>query len=264
MNSKLLWQKRSDIVAQNELVLNYTKDQLDEAIKRFNSDEYMKKPVKRLKITENNIKDKIILDYAMLDVEVPIYTFPNIIIPSDRQQDFNPTSYDADGFGAFSVGKIPEEYIDTSGATAGKWDIFNGKTAFVNGELVTGSYASKDYNFQQSNVSNYPGCSWSTTEVRLKCGFEPTYLAIVLNSGNYTNNRVLAVWARTAKGGSPAIVYHTRTSNTSGNMTITRTQITENTEAYWYYNAESEEVVIKSPTTSYLWSTYTYRYFLFK
>ena len=75
----------------------------------------MKKPIKHLKVTEN-IKDKSILDYATLEVDVQ----PNLqnglfIIPSDRQQVFNPKDYSVDGFGSFTVDKIPEEYVKPVG-----------------------------------------------------------------------------------------------------------------------------------------------------
>lgn len=143
--------------------------------------------------------------------------------------------------------------IDTSDATAGALDILEEKTAYVNGQLVTGKYRAMRYGMAESTVVE--GCSWSTTQVRLACEFEPTCISVVFNSGSYANSRVIAAWAM----GESAIVYHTKTS--SG---IARTQITSNVSSYWYYDSVNKQVVINSPTTSYLWSNNAYRYFLFK
>ena len=237
---------------ENGLRLNCTGADVDWAVQRF-KDGWIEKPTEHLRITENTKETMGILDYATLEVDVQ----PNLqqelnITPSKDIQEYHPNN-EIQGFKNVKVDAIPSNYTDTSEATADKYDIFNEKTAFVNGQLVTGKYRAMRYGMAESTVAE--GCSWSTTQVRLACEFEPTCMAVVFNSGSYANNRVIAAWAMDTS----AIVYHTKTS--SG---IARTQITSNVSSYWYYDSVNKQVVINSPTTSYLWSNNAYRYFLFK
>ena len=76
----------------------------------------MEIPNKTLEVNQNILSPMNILEYSDLTVEV----LPNLqnglfITPSDRQQVFNPKDYSMDGFGSFTVDKIPEEYVKPIG-----------------------------------------------------------------------------------------------------------------------------------------------------
>ena len=66
-------------------------------------------------------------------------TQSKIVSPTKLQQTVTPDS-GYDGLSSVTVNAIPNEYIITSDATAIASDIANGKTAYVNGEKVTGTH----------------------------------------------------------------------------------------------------------------------------
>lgn len=52
---------------------------------------------------------------------------------------------DYDGLGTVTVNAIPANYIDTTSANATASDIATGKTAYVNGSLITGTVIFQNY-----------------------------------------------------------------------------------------------------------------------
>ncbi len=138
----------------------------------------------------------------------------------------------------------------TSDGNVEEYDVIKDKIAYADGSKVTGKYACLGTGPQYNCDSS--GCS--TTALVVPCNFQPTAVAIVLNSATYTNNRIIAVWAT-----STAVVYHTKTS--SG---VTRTQVTSSISSYWSWNSSTNKVTIKSASSTYLWGANSYRVFIFK
>lgn len=102
-------------MASNEFILNYTGEELDEAIEKFKTN-YMEIPNKTLNVTQNILSPKNILEYSDLTVNVQqeqaVFYNGLVVTPSSQQQIFNPTTYGADGFGQFTVDKISDDYIN--------------------------------------------------------------------------------------------------------------------------------------------------------
>ena len=71
-----------------------------------------------------------------------LLTTPDTITPTKSQQIITtPDGYD--GMDQVTVDAIPSNYIDTSDATATASNILSGKTAYVDGSLITGTIATK-------------------------------------------------------------------------------------------------------------------------
>lgn len=169
------------------------------------------------------------------------------VTPTKSAQSVKPDS-GFDGLSQVSVGAIPYNYIDTSDATADTYDIYSGQTAYVNGQKITGAY--RRVNVQLNASSS--GCS--TSQLVVSCDFEPKVCCIVLNSGNYTSNRIIAMWTDMSN-----VIYHSKTSSS-----IARTSITSGGSNYVYYESANKRLVIKAASSSYLWDTQNYRVFVFK
>ena len=151
---------------------------------------------------------------------------------------------------------IPDGYVDTSGATAEPIDICIDKTAFVNGELVTGTYTSIGGNQYSSTSAN---CSES--ELVVPCNFIPKACCVVFNSADYAVGKIISCWAIL----DSAIVYHSYSSSrtlSTSDYEVVRSQITSNVSSYvWYADGYLH---IKRPSSTYSWLNRNYRVFAFK
>lgn len=141
----------------------------------------------------------------------------------------------------------------TADATATTDDIVHGKTAYVDGDLVTGTYL----RISAQVNSGSTGCS--TTQLRIACSFEPSAIAVVSNSSNRTANAILAAW-----GMSNAYCTICNGTASSSRYTIARTEVTSNISNYWYYSGGY--VYINRPNSTYSWaaSNSGYRVFCFR
>ncbi len=143
---------------------------------------------------------------------------------------------------------VPSNYVDTSGATADSYDIYNGKTAWANGKKVAGLYKATPVNEKQYNSAS---TDCSSSQLVIPCNFEPNFACVILNSGTYDTNTIIS-----AMFWSDASTFHSKTS--SG---VIRTQ--ESTGSYCVYDSTNKKVTIKKPS-NYTWSSRNYRVFLFK
>lgn len=153
---------------------------------------------------------------------------------------------------ASAVVNVPT--LDTSDANAGVYDIYNGKTAYVNGQKITGAYKYQGHSSDSQWSANSAGCS--ATELVIPVPFEPKGCCVDLNSGTYTSNTVVSADFRL--GG--VATYHTY----RGTNGMYRNQYTSNIQNYISYDANTKKLTIKSPSSSYKWSSNNYRVLIFK
>ena len=135
---------------------------------------------------------------------------------------------------------------DSSDATAGIYDIYKDKTAYVNGSKVTGAY-----NYIYPQVSrNSSGCS--STKLVIPCDFIPKGCAVVYNHDKYVSDTVICFWTDLHYK-----VYHSYTG-------IGLVRSISTSSSYAYYDSETKKFIINRPTSSYSWSSNKYRVFIFR
>lgn len=142
---------------------------------------------------------------------------------------------------------------DSSDATAGVYDIYHDKTAYVNGSKVTGAYACVKKQLKSSSS----GCS--TSQLVMGCPFKPRFIMVQFNSDKYKENMVICCW-----GASNAIVYHSygSISVVYNKIELDRTQITSNVSNYWHYS--NGNIYVNRPNSTYSWADKYYWVFAFK
>lgn len=157
--------------------------------------------------------------------------------------------------GKQTIDPIPSNYIDTSGATAGAYDIYNGMTAWVNGELVTGAYDYQGHGGDSQWSAGSSGCS--ETALVIPVPFTPKGCCVCLNSETYNSNTIVSADFMLGN----VATYHTYKGTLSG---MTRSQYTSGISSYISYSESTKKLTIKSPSSSYKWSTANYRVLIFR
>lgn len=144
---------------------------------------------------------------------------------------------------------------DSSGATAGEYDIYTGKTVFVDNKELTGAYDYQGHGGDSQWSANSDGCS--STELVIPVPFEPKGCCLNLNSGSYNSNTIVSADFRLGN----VATYHTYRGNSSG---MYRNQYTSNISNYISYDSSTKKLTIKSPNSSYKFSTNNYRVLIFR
>ena len=244
---------------ENGLLLNCTGADVDEAVQRF-KDGWIEKPTEHLHL-DKNVWEKDILNYAKLTVEVPqeepeIYTFPNIIIPSDQQQDFNPTSYGADGFGEFTVDKIPDSFVEPLGILTNDLITRASDNNSHNATIPGGYYVNESFQISEwVSGQKTGGSNTFTLEEGDGIRFKPKWAAIILNAGSIAANTVLAFIST----GSASRVIFTKSVSSSryeiGFVTTFNASINQTTVVFpnVTYTSGSSTVSTKYSGSRYRW-----------
>lgn len=164
-------------------------------------------------ITSNgtyNASDDNADGYSQVVVENTVRTQNKEATPTKQEQVVQ-CDIGYDGLGSVTVHPIPSNYIITSDATAEASDIANGKTAYVNGQKVVGTYTEPE----SMNVQAYHGMAASRQTSYTDVGVSLT----VAKSGTY---KVSWMGARnTTSGTSGSQLYINNSAYGSATTTFT-------------------------------------------